>query len=260
MRSLISGWRIQRRVVGALMIRELITRFGRENIGFLWIMVEPLLFAVLVGYVWRFMKGPEEHGISIVAFVVSGYIPLVMFRSGVFRAVKVFTVNGSLMYHRQVTVLDLVLVRIIIEVIGHLMAFAFIGTVLVAVGEFPIPHDLAYFFLGFILYALFTLAVCLILAPLSELSDVLEKFMPVTVYLMIPFSGTFSMNSWLAPSVREIMLYSPPVSAMELMRYGIFGNRVVPYYDILYSIEVIVVCMFIGLVLCRRVRRTLIVE
>ena len=27
------------------MIRELVTRFGRENIGFLWMMVEPLLFA-----------------------------------------------------------------------------------------------------------------------------------------------------------------------------------------------------------------------
>lgn len=260
MKSLVSGWRIQRRVVGALMIRELITRFGRENIGFLWIMVEPLLFAVLVGYVWRFMKGPEEHGISIVAFVVSGYIPLVMFRSGVMRAVKVFTVNGSLMYHRQVTVLDLVLVRIVIEVIGHLMAFAFIGTVLIAMGEFPVPYDLSYFFLGWIIYSLFTFAICLILAPLSELSDVLEKFMPVTVYLMIPFSGTFSMNSWLAPHVRDIMLYSPPVSAMELMRYGIFGPRVIPYYDVFYSFEFIAVCMFIGLVLCRKVRRTLIVE
>lgn len=255
-----SGWRIQRRVVGALMIRELITRFGRENIGFLWIMAEPLLFAVLVGFVWRFMKGPEEHGISIIAFVVSGYIPLVMFRSGVTRAVKVFTVNGSLMYHRQVTALDLVLVRVVIEVIGHLMAFAFIGAVLIAVGEFPLPYDLWYFFLGWTLYSLFTFSICLILAPLSEMSDVLEKFMPVTVYLMIPFSGTFSMNSWLAPNVRQIMLYSPPVSAMELMRYGIFGQRIIPYYDVLYAFEVITVCMFIGLVLCRKVRRTLIVE
>ena len=40
--KLAAGWRIQRRVIGALMIRELITRFGRENIGFLWVMVEPL--------------------------------------------------------------------------------------------------------------------------------------------------------------------------------------------------------------------------
>ena len=71
MRSLAAGWRIQRRVISALMMRELITRFGRENIGFLWIMAEPLLFAVLVGVIWQFMKGPEEHGIGIIAFVAS---------------------------------------------------------------------------------------------------------------------------------------------------------------------------------------------
>src|SRR5579884_2661625 len=82
-RKLVAAWRTQRRVISALMMRELITRFGRENIGFLWIMVEPLLFAVFVGILWSFMKGPEEHGIGIVAFVASGYIPLVMFRSTV---------------------------------------------------------------------------------------------------------------------------------------------------------------------------------
>ena len=58
--SFAAGWRIQRRVIGALMIRELVTRFGRENIGFLWMMVEPLLFAGLVGIMWRYMKGPED--------------------------------------------------------------------------------------------------------------------------------------------------------------------------------------------------------
>jgi capsular polysaccharide transport system permease protein len=72
--SLSEGWRIQRRVIVALMSRELTTRFGRENIGFLWIMAEPLLFACLVALVWTIMKGPEEHGVGIVAFVVSGYL------------------------------------------------------------------------------------------------------------------------------------------------------------------------------------------
>ena len=83
-----AGWAVQRRVIHALMIRELMTRFGRENIGFLWIMVEPLLFAVLVGLVWRVMKGPEEHGIGIIAFVVTGYIPITLFRHGVARSVS----------------------------------------------------------------------------------------------------------------------------------------------------------------------------
>src|SRR5690348_15834767 len=118
MASLAAGWRIQRRVIGALMVRELVTRFGRENIGFLWIMVEPLLFAVLVGIVWRFMHWPEEHGVSVVAFIAGGYIPLTLFRNAVSRSIRVFTVNASLMYHRQIKVLDFIFVRFLIEMIG----------------------------------------------------------------------------------------------------------------------------------------------
>lgn len=260
MASLQQGWRIQTRVIGALMIRELTTRFGRENIGFLWIMAEPLLFAGLVGLVWTFMKGPEEHGVSVVAFVATGYIPLTMFRNSLSRGIGIFTANGSLMYHRQVKILDLILVRVLIEVIGAMMAYVAIASLLIALGLFPVPHDIGWTIAGWCIYAFFTLSVCLIVAPLSETSEVLEKLMPVTLYVMIPFSGTFSMVSWMTPTVQQILLYSPPVTGMEIMRYGIFGDHLAPRYDVPFALGVSIACMMVGLVLCRRVRRTLVVE
>lgn len=260
MASLRKGWDIQKRVIGALMLRELTTRFGRENIGFLWIMVEPLLFAVLVGLLWRVMKGPEEYGVSIVAFVVSGYIPLVLFRSSISRAVNSFTANGSLMYHRQIKILDFILVRCIIELIGHMMAYLFIGLVLGAFGLFPWPYDIGYMIIGWGYYALFTFAVCLIVAPLSEMNEILEKFMPVTAYLMVPFSGAFFIVSALTQKGAAIALYSPPVHGMEMMRYGLFGPTINPHFDFLYPLKFCIPCMALGLLLCRLVRKRLIIE
>lgn len=260
MKSFVAGWRIQRRVIGALMVRELVTRFGRENIGFLWIMVEPLLFAVLVGIVWRYMKGPEEHGVSVVAFVVTGYVPLVFFRHAVNRAVRVFSVNSGLMYHRQVKVLDFVFVRVLIEMIGSMMAFVFIAALLITVNEFPIPSDVAALIGGWLLYCLFTFSLCLVLAPLSEVSEVLEKLVPVATYIMIPFSGTFTMTSWLAPKAQHALYYSPFVHPMEMIRYGVFGDGVGAQWDASVPIAASLVFMLIGLALCRRVRRNLIVE
>lgn len=260
MKSIVVGWRVQRRVISALIMRELITRFGRENIGFLWMMAEPLLFAILVGVMWTFMKGPTEYGISVVAFVASGYIPLVMFRSTIGRAVRAFSANSSLLYHRQVTILDLITVRFLVEFIGSMMAYCLVAMLLILIGFFPVPADLGTLIFGFVLYGFFTFSVALILAPLSELSETLEKFMPVTTYLMVPFSGTFNMTSWLAPEVRNWLLYSPPVSAMELQRYGIWGDKITPYYDVPYTIAVSLVLMLIGLALCHYIRRVLIVE
>jgi capsular polysaccharide transport system permease protein len=260
MGSFAAGWRIQRRVIGALMVRELVTRFGRENIGFLWVMAEPLMFAVLVGVMWRFMKGPEEHGVSVIAFVARGYIPLTLFRHAVMRVIRVFTVNSSLMYHRQIKVLDFVTVRFLIEMIGAMMAYVFVAALLIALNEFPIPADMGALLMGWFLYCLFTFALCLVLAPLSEMSDVLEKIMPVTTYIMIPFSGTFNMVAWLTPGAQNAMYYSPFVHGMEMMRYGIFGGRVNAQWDVTVPIAASMFFLLIGLAMCRRVRRELVVE
>jgi capsular polysaccharide transport system permease protein len=260
MASIRQGWHIQTRVIQALIIRELTTRFGRENIGFRWVMAEPLLFAVLVGLLWRFEKGPQEHGVNIIAFVATGYLPLVMFRSTVLRAMGSFAANSSLMYHRQVKIIDLILVRFFVEMIGHLMAYLFIGTVLFALDQFPWPHDLGFLLLGFSYYALFSLTVAMVVAPLSELSEVLEKIMPVTTYLMVPFSGAFFMAEWLTPNVKAAVLWSPPVHAMEMMRYGVFGDALYPNFSFYYTPACCLPVLMIGLMLCRHVSRVMVVE
>jgi capsular polysaccharide transport system permease protein len=258
---LIEGWKIQVRVIRALMIRELYTRFGRENIGFLWMMVEPLLFASLVGVMYTLLRGFNEHGaVTTAAFVGTGYIPLTLFRHAAGRSVGVFTANSSLMYHRQIKILDFIFVRFLIEVIGSMMAFAFFTAVLCTLGLMPIPQQPGYLLAGFALYCLFVLSLCLVLAPLSERSEVLEKLIPVTTYVMIPFSGTFTMNSWLTPKVQSYLIYSPFVDGMEMVRYGVFGDLVNPVYDWTVPLYASIPGLVIGLTLCRQIRKRLVVE
>lgn len=260
MASLAKGWDIQMRVIKALMLRELTTRFGRENIGFLWVMAEPLLFAVLVGLLWRVMKGPFESGVDVIAFTVSGYIPLVFFRSTIGRAVSSFTANSGLLYHRQIKVLDLIMVRFIVEFVGHLMAYLFIAVVLFSFDIFPLPYDFGFLILGWLYFALFTLAITLVVAPLSEMSEVVEKFVPVTTYMMVPFSGAFYFVSSLYPAAAAVVLWSPPVHGMEMMRYGVFGPGIDPHFDFLYPLQFCLPTLALGLMLCRHVRKRMVIE
>lgn len=260
LRRLQDSWTVQVRVIHALMIRELITRFGRENIGFLWIMAEPLLFAGLVGMLWHFTHGSTEHGVSVIAFVASGYIPITLFRHGVARSVAVFTANQSLLYHRQIKIVDFILSRFIIEILGGMMAYLFMALVLICFGAFPIPDNIGLLVAGWFLYALFCFSVCMVIAPLSEVSEAMEKFIPVATYIMIPFSGLFYMVSWMTPGMREVLLYSPFVNGMEMMREGIWGEDVTAYYNIWNPIILSAILIMIGLILCRYVRRKMTVE
>ncbi len=197
---------------------------------------------------------------SVIAFIASGYIPLTVMRNSFSRCVNIFVANGALLYHRQVKVLDFVIVRFMIEMIGGMMAYFAIGLILIALGLFPVPANIGLMLAGWCLYMLFVFSVCLVIAPASETSEVLEKLLPVTVYVAIPLSGTFNMASWLGPEARSILMYSPFVNGMELMRYGLFGDDVRPYYNVWNPLAASAVVALIGLALCRRVRRTLVVE
>lgn len=260
MSKLAEGWRVQIRVFMALVRRELITRFGRENIGFLWIMIEPMMFAIFVGLLWRLERGATDHGVNIVAFVTTGYLPMVLFRSSVARAVSSITSNAGLMYHRQIKILDLVMVRFFIEYVGHMLAYVFIASALFVLGFFPFPHDIGMFILGWTYYAVFSFSVMLVMAPLSEMSEIVERFVGITTYIMIPFSGAFTNVDWLSPGMQKAVLWSPPVHGMEMMRYGIFGDIIHPHYDFFYPLAWYGPMIALGLVLCRRLRRTLVVE
>ena len=68
------------------------------------------------------------------------------------------------------------------------------------------------------------------------------------------------MASWLTPKTREYLLWSPFVNAMEMMREGIWGEKITAYYNIWVPIVSSVIATVIGLALCRHVRRTLTVE
>lgn len=257
MASFNAGLRVQIKVIQALTSRELMTRFGRENIGFLWIMVEPLLFAGLVGIVWSLIKVPDKSGINVFAFVVTGYIPLTFLRHSFGRSANIFVANSSLLYHRQVKVLDFIIVRVLIESAGAMMAYIFAGTVLAFCGLFPFPADVGALVLGWAVYVFFVFSLCTVLAPISQVSEVIEKLVPITTYIAIPFSGVFNLASWLPPHVREALMWSPLVSGMELMRYGAFGYAVTPYYDLEKALGISMACLLAGLILCRRIRRTM---
>src|SRR6201987_6391707 len=100
------GLAAQWRVVGALLIREIYSRFGRESLGFAWIVAEPLVFAIPVLFVWRAVRDPNEHGISLMPFLWSGYLPLLLFRHLGDRILLFIRANVALLYHQRVTIFD----------------------------------------------------------------------------------------------------------------------------------------------------------
>jgi capsular polysaccharide transport system permease protein len=88
----------------------------------------------------------------------------------------------------------------------------------------------------------------------------LEKLLSAVMYLALPLSGAFAMVSWLPQGARWIVLLSPSVQNIEMIRGGLFGPGSHPMYDITYAVSSIAVMLLWGVSLTLRSRRFILVQ
>ena len=252
---------VQKRVLGALFMREFVTRWGRRNLGFAWLFVEPLVFALPVIAMWSMIRAPTDRGLPMVAFIWTGYLPLLLFRHVTSHALYTVKSSGSILYHRQVTPLDLFIGRQGLEVMGNLSAIAMTFVLFYMLGLLEWPHDYALFLTGFFYMSWWAIAVALIIAALSERSEIIEHIWQPISYMYLPISGFFYMAAWLPPSWRQLALaVVPSLHSYEMIRGGLFGDRVQVFYDISYLTWILAILTLVGLWLMRDVRKHLVLE
>lgn len=239
----------QLRVIGALLMREVLTRFGRHNIGFLWLFMEPMLFTLGVIALW--MLGPHGYSsrLPIAPFVVTGYSTLLLWRNCSFRGIKAIESNRSLLNHRYVKLIDIFVARMLLEVGGVTASFMVVMVALYSFGLVDEPDDILLMLFGWLLMAWFSANLGVILGCLSERSDLIERLWHPISYFLLSISGAFFMVSWLPGALQEIVGWVPMVNATEMLRAGQFGAAHPTHYDALYMVVVCATMTLMALML-----------
>jgi capsular polysaccharide transport system permease protein len=253
--SLARSLSIQVRVVGALVLREILTRYGRHNIGFMWVFVEPMLFTLGVLALWTATKAVHGSSLPIVPFAVTGYSSVLLWRNAVNRCAKAIEPNKALLFHRNVRVIDLFAARLVLEIAGATISFLGLSCVFIAVGWMEFPHDVFEVVTGWLLLAWFAVSLGLLVGSVSERSEVIERVWHTITYLFFPLSGAVFMVEWLPPDVQDLALWIPMVNGVELLREGYFGDQVRTHYSIGYLVTFNLILMLAGLLVAKDVSR-----
>jgi capsular polysaccharide transport system permease protein len=232
--SLMRSFAVQRRVLYALLMREVITRFGRENLGVLWLVAEPMIFTLGVATLWTAAGLRHSSAIPIVAFAVTGYSSVLMWRNAASRCGMAIEQNKTLLYHRNVQVIDVLLTRIAVEIGGATGSFIVLSAFFIFVGWMPMPADMLQVVFGWLMLAWFGASLALMIGAGTAFSDVVERLWHPAAYLLFPMSGAAFMVDWLPSNLQEVVLLLPMVHGVEVLRQGYFGNVVRPHYDIGY--------------------------
>ncbi len=246
--------RVRLRVIGALILRDLMVRFGRSNLGFVWTILEPMILTAGVIVVWSIIRPSIYHGVPIVAFVLTGYMPLTMWRHLTNPANKIFRTNTSLLYHRVISHYEILIARLILEFISTSIALVVVYTTLLALGVLEPVADYSLLLLGWLLTSWYFGAVGLSIAALTEIWEPTEKFIQPAQYLSLPVSGVFFMVDWMPDFGQKLLLLNPPVHCFEIFRAGFFGPSVNTHYDVGYIVVWCIGLTALGVFALRNVR------
>lgn len=246
---------IQFRVVGAIMLRELHTRFGRNNIGYLWLIAEPLILSLGISVVHFLSHTDVPFGFDPSMFYASGYIVFIMFRNNVNRAVDTIEGNKPLLYHRVVTLHDFVLARTCLDALAVTGAMIVVTTLFVLTGLSSIPERPEYVVASLAFMAWYSWGMAMFVAGAVEVVPIFERFVHPATYLIMPFSGMFYVLDGLPPQFAEIARWVPLTQITDIARMGLRADFQSTYVDVGYiTLHCALATIFGGLML--RIART----
>ncbi len=253
--SLWHGLRVQIRVIKALILREMITRFGRHNIGFLWMFIEPMMFSIGITVLWAWTGGHTQGAIPVAGFALTGYSAIVGWRNNVGRTSGSIKANKALLYHRVVTIFDIAFSRSFLEFAAVSVSLLVLTLLFTRLDLMDLPADPLQAALAWCLLGWFFMAAGLVSVYLDERSEIFERVWHVVMYLTLPLTGAFTMVSWLPTSVQEYVLYSPMVHGVEMLREGYFGGGIRATYDVGYLVSCNMVLTAVALLLINKVTK-----
>jgi capsular polysaccharide transport system permease protein len=228
------GLRRQMRSIHALMVRDMMMRYGRDHLGFVWVILEPMILTAGVLVIWSLIKPTYEHGVRVVALVLTGYMPLTLWRHLTNPAVMLFRRSVSMLYHRPITLFDIVFAKSLLEFAGTSCALIFVYFTLLVSGQIEPIKDMGVTVAAWLLMALFAFGVGTIFSVVTEYNEVSERFVQPFQYLLVPISGTFFLVDWLPHYAQELILLNPLVHCFEMFRAGFFGESLTTHYSSWY--------------------------
>ncbi len=247
------------RVIGALMIREMITRYGRSAGGYIWALLEPVgMIAILALAFSQFIRVPPI-GESFAFFYATGYVPFHMYSEIAANTSNAVHLNRTLMQFPMVSPLDAILARFLLSVLTLIIVTLIVFTGIAIVLEEPVRAQLGPLLSGLGCAALLGLGV-------GTLNAVLFPFFPVwrQIWLIVNrplfiISAVFFTFESMPAHIQALLWWNPLVHVVGQVRVAFYPVYEGAYISLPYVLAIAFATFILGAALLAR-HRTFIIE
>lgn len=240
------------RTILALMLREMVTTYGRSPGGYLWAVLEPVAAIALLSFAFSLAFQAPSLGHSFALFYATGYLVYMLFHDVANKTAAAVRFSQSLLTFSAVTWLDAVLARFLLNLLTHLTVILLVlGTMLVVLDARAAP-ELATAANALAMAAALALGVGLVNCFLFMAFPAWERIWMVVTRPLFIVSGVFFLFEDLPDWVQRYLWFNPLFHATGEMRQGLFPVYAPAYVSPAFVYGLALVLALAGLMLMSR--------
>lgn len=252
--GILRGAEVQARVIGALALRETRTRFGQQRIGYLWAVLEPLLWVATFAGLYHIGNRATPMGMEMLPFLTTGIIGYEVAMKTADRVSASINGNKALLFYPQVQTLDIVFARALLELATLSTVLGLILVIHGMLGGNIVIANPIKVFQALLLASAFGTSLGLLMCAGMVAYPVIERVKGPLFRPLFWISGLFFAAEFLPSNIRDAFLYNPILHCIELLRDGFFESYTARHADPMYVLSWTTAFAFIGLTLERRLR------
>ncbi|MDI7860649.1 ABC transporter permease [Rhizobiaceae bacterium n13] len=247
------------RVIGALAVRELATRYGQNPLNYFWGLAEPAALIGIYLVVHTLAKAHGTGGDSIILFMITGIMTFRMTRGISGKVLKAISSNQPLLTYPNVKPLDTIIARATIEsLIWLIVCLIFFTAISVYLDKRVIVHK-DEFALALLAVLFFSFSLGAFNAVISILVPFYSNIWNMMGLPLLLASGILYVAAEMPPQILNILVWNPFLHCVEWVRIASYLD----YHTVLdreYLLTVSSILLTVALVLERMYRTRLMSE
>ncbi|MFP5510497.1 MAG: ABC transporter permease [Alphaproteobacteria bacterium] len=245
------------RVIVALMLREMSTRYGRTPGGYVWAVAEPLGMIIVLGLAFELLAAAPSLGTSFLLFKGTGFMILQVFTVLGGQVGNALTFSAPLLRYPRVTWVDAIAARFMLNYLVVIVVTVLILWGIVLYDGLRIVPDWGPILMAMGLVAALGLGVGCLNCYLFMRFPVWNQLWRILTQPLFLISGVIFLYEDMPLFAQDIIWFNPLMHLTGMMREGFYPLYRPTYISVGYVGVWVLVPMVLGLLLLRRYHREL---
>ena len=232
-----------RDLIAALVARDLKVRYRRSAIGFVWTMLQPLLFMLVLQLVFAsiFRSGVDNYPV----FALAGILFWNFFSQSITASMNSLKGNAQLLHKLPVPHAVFPVATVISGVVNLTFALVPLIGLLIYTGR-GLTWALLFVPVAILIAAVFTLGAGLLLSPLAVFFHDTVELIGVFLTLLMYLTPVIYPMSIVPERMRVIVRFNPVRSILETFRDPIYFGKIPPFSHLSVAIAIALAALLIG--------------